>query len=130
MTASRGTNFSPDSVSQPELGIEKRTASPEETVRIGARAREKCPCRLRCSSASVWITPAPLVQLFQDLERMTVGLHEVPRLLHLAVGTDEEGRADHTLAATGPLAPRAVRVVDRAVGVAEQIEIQPVLLLE
>src|SRR5437660_2791837 len=70
------------------------------------------------------------MELLQDLERVTVGLHEVPGLLHLAVGADEERRADHALAPTWPLAPCAVGVVDRTIGVTHRIEIQPVLLLE
>src|SRR5262249_6077130 len=38
--------------------------------------------------------------------------------------------ADHALAAAGALAPRAVRVVDLAVLVGEQVEVEAVLLLE
>src|SRR5438094_156497 len=109
--------------------MEKRTESPDAIVRTGARSREKWPCRFRGSSESVWITPG-LLKLFQYRERMAVRLHEIPRLLHLAVGSDEERRADHALAAAGSLAPRAVGVVDRAIGVGEEVEVEAVLLLE
>src|SRR5437899_28072 len=109
--------------------MEKRTESPDAIVRTGARSGEKWPWRLRCSSESVWITPG-LLKLFQYLERMAVRLNEVPGLLHLAVGTDEERRADHTFTAAGSLAPCAVRVVDPAIGIGEEIEVEAVLLLK
>src|SRR5437016_810604 len=50
------------------------------------------------------------LQLLQHLERVSVWLYEVPRLLDLAVWTDEERRTDHAFTASRPLAPRAVRV--------------------
>src|SRR3954470_2198440 len=70
------------------------------------------------------------LQLLQDLERVSVWFDEVPRPLDLAVGTHEERRTDHAFTAPRPLAPRAVGVVDLAIGVGEQIEVEPVLLLE
>src|SRR5437879_12892294 len=54
----------------------------------------------------------------KHLKRVAVGLHEVPGLLHAPVGADKEGRADDALPASGPLAPRAVRVVRLAGGIA------------
>ncbi len=49
-SSSRGSNFSPGALCQPESRHEKATASPLSTVRIGARSREKWPCRVRRSS--------------------------------------------------------------------------------
>src|SRR5436305_1701378 len=77
-----------------------------------------------------WVTRARLVQLLQDLERVSVRLHEIPRLLDLAVRTDQERRANHAFAATRALAPRAIRVVHLAVRVAEQVEVEAIFLLE
>src|SRR5712664_2208685 len=66
----------------------------------------------------------------KHLERVPVRLHEVPGLLDPAVGADKEGRADHTLAASGALAPRAVCLVRLAVRVAQQANPKAVLLPE
>src|SRR2546423_15085168 len=66
----------------------------------------------------------------KHLKRVAVGFHGVPRLLDPPVGADKEGRADHSLAASGPLAPRAVRVVRFAVGIGQQTDAKPVLLSE
>src|SRR5207249_5486273 len=66
----------------------------------------------------------------EHLKRVAVGLHEVPGLLHAPVGADKEGRADDALAASGPLAPRAVRVVRLAVGIAKELNPKAVLLAE
>src|SRR6266566_4531942 len=66
----------------------------------------------------------------EHLKRVAVGFHGVPRLLDPPVGADKEGRADHALAASGALAPRAVGVVDLAVGVAQQANAQAVFLAE
>src|SRR5712692_1163710 len=66
----------------------------------------------------------------KHLKRVAVGLHEVPRLLDAPVGPDKESRADHALAASGPFAPRAVRLVRLAVGVAQQANAKPVFVAE
>src|SRR2546430_4381198 len=66
----------------------------------------------------------------EHLKRVAVGLHGVPRLLHAPVGADKEGRADHALAASWSLAPRPVRVVRLAVGIAQQTDAKAVLLAE
>src|SRR5438105_7676275 len=66
----------------------------------------------------------------KHLKRVAVGLHGVPRLLHAPVGADKEGRADNTLAASGPFAPRPVRPMRLAVGIAQQAHAQAVLLAE
>src|SRR5207245_2312970 len=66
----------------------------------------------------------------EHLKRVAVGLHGVPRLLHAPVGADKEGRADHALAASRSVAPRPVRVVRLAVGIAQQADAKAVLLAE
>src|SRR5438874_1319328 len=64
----------------------------------------------------------------KHLKRVAVGFHGVPRLLDAPVGADKEGRADHALATSGPIAPRAVRVVRLALGIGQQTDAKPVLL--
>src|SRR2546430_10098618 len=66
----------------------------------------------------------------KHLERMAVGLHEVPRLLDPPVGSDKEGRANHAFAASGPLAPRAIGLVRLVVPVTQQAHAKAVLLAE
>src|SRR5438552_17240124 len=66
----------------------------------------------------------------KHLKRVAVGLHGVPRLLHAPVGADKEGRADNTLAASWPFAPRPVRPMRLAVGIAQQAHAKAVLLAE
>src|SRR5438477_10819444 len=66
----------------------------------------------------------------KHLKRVAVGLHGVPRLLHAPVGADKEGRADNTLAASWPFAPRPVRPMRLAVGIAQQAHAKAVLLPE
>src|SRR5438034_11444045 len=66
----------------------------------------------------------------QHLKRVAVGLDGVPRLLHAPVGADKEGRADNTLAASWPFAPRPVRPMRLAVAIAQQAHAKAVLLPE
>src|SRR2546423_3876920 len=66
----------------------------------------------------------------KHLKRVAVGFHEVPRLLHAAVGADKEGRPNHALAASRPLSPRPVRAVGVPVRIAEQANSKAVLLPE
>src|SRR5258708_1939468 len=66
----------------------------------------------------------------EDLGRVSVGLHPVPRLLHRAVRSQQHGRADHAIAPAGAIAPGAVgshRLVGR---VGKQGEAQSVLVAE
>src|SRR5207302_3403395 len=66
----------------------------------------------------------------KHLKRVAVGLHGVPRLLHAPLGADKEGRAENTLAASGPFAPRPVRPMRLVIGVAQQAHAKAVLLAE
>src|SRR6266851_6833828 len=75
-------------------------------------------------------TGALALELCEHFLRVAIRLHAVPRLLHLAALVHQERRPDHALAATGPLAPGAVRVMGSSVGIAEQRELELELLLE
>lgn len=98
-----------------EAGKKKRYAYAEDSRSCGSRKTARRAGTLGAKGG-------------KHLKRVAVGFHGVPRLLDPPVGADKEGRADHALAASGSLAPRAVRLVRLAVGIAQQADAKPVLL--